>query len=244
MPQARTRAFVLGQWRSGEQDKRVHLFSREHGRMQALAPGACRMKNRFGAALELFTEADFLFYYKQDLSHVTLSRVDPVCSRFELVSQPRWIFYFSLMSETLVRFLPPVQAEERTYRMVKAVLRTAEKEKNPASLTAYFLAWLLRIQGTMFSATHCCRCQHLITEEAWVNVNFRGVFCPQCHTRESARLDRECLRFLEIIRKQPPDDAPALSHDGGVSLLRVLTAKLEYDGEFTLTSLHCLPELQ
>lgn len=244
MPQARTRAFVLGQWRSGEQDKRVHILSLEYGRMQALAPGACRMKNRFGAALELFTEADFLFYYKQDLGHVTLSRVDPVCSRFELISQSRWIFYFSLMSEALARFLPLAQPEERAYRMVGATLRAAEKEKDPAALTAYFLAWLLRIQGTMFSASRCSQCHRPLTDEAWVNLNFRGVVCRECHTRESARLDRECLGFLESIRNKPPDDAPALSAEAGGSLLRVLARKLEYDGEFSLTSLRCLPEFQ
>jgi hypothetical protein len=75
-------------------------------------------------------------------------------------------------------------------------------------------------------------------------LNFRGVVCRECHTRESAHLDRECLGFLESIRNKPPDDAPALSAEAGGSLLRILAAKLEYDGEFSLTSLRRLPEFQ
>jgi len=244
MPQARTRAFVLGQWRSGEQDKRVHLLSREHGRMRALAPGACRMKNRFGAALEMFTEADFLYYFKEDRSDITLSRADPVSSRFELVSGSRWIFYFSLMSEALVRHLPLAQPEERIYRMVGAVLEAAETTPDPRGLTAYFLAWLLRIQGTMFAVDQCAGCRRSGLTEAWVRENFRGIVCRKCRGIEERRLDREALQFLAWVRGHPPDAPMQLSRETATAVLRVLARKLEYDGEFTLTSLRCLPEFQ
>ena len=244
MPQARTRAFVLGQWRSGEQDKRVHLLSREHGRMRALAPGACRMKNRFGATLELFTEADFLYYFKEDRGQVTLSRADPIKSRFDLISRPEWIFYFSLMSEALVRFLPLCQTEERAYRMVGAVLDAAEKGARPAVLTIYFLAWLLRIQGTMFRPDQCFRCRREALTEAWVRDNFRGLACRECRTGEAMHLNGEILGSLAWIGKNPPDAPPPLSNENAAVLLRVLARKLEYDGEFTLTSPRCLPEFR
>ncbi|MDY0297540.1 MAG: DNA repair protein RecO [Acidobacteriota bacterium] len=244
MPQARTRAFVLGQQRSGEQDKRVHLLSRENGRMLALAPGACRLKNRFGSALELFSEADFIYYFKEDRGQITLSRVDPVSNRFELVSQPRWIFYFSLMSESLVRFLPMAQPEERVYRMLGAVLEAAQADADPPSLTAYFLAWLLRIQGTMFNARTCCRCGGPLGDQAWVSTNFRGLVCCGCREGETRRLNREALHFLAEGLSVAPAMSPALPSDAATLLMRALAHKLEYDGELSLTSLRCLPQFQ
>ena len=202
------------------------------------------MKNRFGASLELFTEADFLYYFKEDRGQVTLSRADPVNSRFELVSRAEWIFYFSLMSEALVRFLPLCQTEERAYRMVGAVLEAAEKGVPPPVLTDYFLAWLLRIQGTMFRPDQCFHCRRTGLDEAWVRENFRGLVCGKCRSGENTRLNREILEFLQWTGANPPDAPAPMSMENAAVLLRTLARKLEYDGEFTLTSPRCLPEFQ
>jgi len=245
MPQARTRAYVLGQSRYGEQDKFVHLLSLELGRISGRAPGACRMRSRFGAALEMFTEADFLYYAKENQSTVTLSRVDPVRNFFDLVSHPENIFYFSLMSESLMRLLPIHQKEERAYRLVGSVLDAATAGEPIRMLSVYFLAWLLRIQGIMFTPGTCSRCSRTDLSAAWVRDDFHGVFCPDCHGTEARKLERKEITLLEWTRSHPPENISAKAPEADTdNLLRTLVHKIEHQAEYSLTSARCLPEFQ
>ena len=56
MPIGSTQAFVLSAAPLNEQDKLVFLLTVEKGILKAVAPGALKAKNRFGALLELFTD--------------------------------------------------------------------------------------------------------------------------------------------------------------------------------------------
>ena len=48
MPQASTRALVLSATPLNEQDKLVWLLTSNRGMLKAVAPGAAKLKNRFG----------------------------------------------------------------------------------------------------------------------------------------------------------------------------------------------------
>ena len=203
------------------------------------------MRSRFGASLEMFTEADFLYYAKEDQATVTLSKVDPVRSFFDLVSHPENIFYFSLMSESIMRLLPIHQKEERVYRLVGSVLDAAAIGEPIRILSVYFLAWLLRIQGIRFTPGICSRCNRTDLSIAWVRDDFRGVLCATCHRVETRKLEREEIKFLEWTRSHPPENSSSEAPEADtVGLLRTLVRKIEYQAELPLTSARCLPEFQ
>ena len=52
MPLRETEAIVLRTYRLGEADKIVSLFTRQMGRLRAVAAGARRTKSRYGSTLE------------------------------------------------------------------------------------------------------------------------------------------------------------------------------------------------
>jgi len=117
MPNASTRAFVLGTSPFNEQDKLVHLLTFDRGILRAIAPGALKNRNRFGSLLELFTEGEFQYYWKEDKEMITLSKGDIVKSYFNTVSEPQNIFYFYLVSEILLKFIPYNHRDKRIYRV-------------------------------------------------------------------------------------------------------------------------------
>lgn len=96
MPQASTLALVLAQTPLKEQDKLVTLLTAEQGLLKAVAPGAAKMKNRFGSLLELFTEGEFNYYWRQDRESVTLGKGEIRRSFFPVVSAAENVFYFFL----------------------------------------------------------------------------------------------------------------------------------------------------
>jgi len=56
MPTSSTKAFVLSSVPFGEQDKLVQLLSENWGILKGIAPGAQKVRNRFGSIFELLTE--------------------------------------------------------------------------------------------------------------------------------------------------------------------------------------------
>src|SRR4051794_32184214 len=58
----RTEAVVLRSIRFGEADRVLHLYSREHGRLGAVAKGVRKTKSRFGARLEPLSHVELQFH--------------------------------------------------------------------------------------------------------------------------------------------------------------------------------------
>ena len=73
MPHLSTQAIVLQTIDYGEYDRLVSLYTRDFGRLRAIAKGAKRSQKRFGSALEPCThvQADFV-----DREHRGLSRLE------------------------------------------------------------------------------------------------------------------------------------------------------------------------
>src|SRR5262249_17864688 len=57
-----TPALVLGGFPLGESDRVVTFFTRRFGKVRGVAKSARRMRSRFGAALELFTLGELVFF--------------------------------------------------------------------------------------------------------------------------------------------------------------------------------------
>ena len=110
MPQASTLALVLSSTPLNEQDKLVSLLTAERGLLKAVAPGAAKMKNRFGSLLELFTAGEFHYYWHEDKELATLSKGEIKKSFFPVVSAAENVFYFYLMAEIVLKFIPPESA--------------------------------------------------------------------------------------------------------------------------------------
>ena len=58
----KTEAVVLRSIRFGEADRILHLYSRNRGRLGAIAKGARKPRSRFGGRLEPFFRLDLVLY--------------------------------------------------------------------------------------------------------------------------------------------------------------------------------------
>src|SRR4051812_50202525 len=71
-PTFRTEAVVLRSIRYGEADRVLHLYTRDRGRVGAMAKGVRRTKTRFGGRLEPFFRLNMVLYEgRSDLLTVT-----------------------------------------------------------------------------------------------------------------------------------------------------------------------------
>lgn len=240
MPYASTKAFVLGVMPLKEQDKMVHLLTADRGILKAMAPGSLKVRNRFGALFELFTEGDFVYYWREEKDLITISKGEIINSYFQTVSRPENIFYFYLVAEVLLKFVPFHHKDKRIYRLLHTILKNGAGGIKPDMLLLYFLIWILRIEGMMFNPKTCANCFSDKLDEAWVRDDFRGILCRSCKTNEPLFLNREDLNYIRWTRENTPKEC-SLWQDkiDPAHLIRIFKRKIEYHGESVLkTSLY------
>ena len=245
MPQGQCHAFILGSSILNEQDKLVHLFTLERGNVKAVAPGACKSRNRFGSILELLTEGSFVFYWNQEKELITLQKGDIIHSHFNTVSSPGNIFYFYLVAEILLKLIPPQQKETRAYKLVKALLDHRENGVSMPQATLYFLIWMLRIEGMMFRPDTCANCNTSPLADAWVKTNYRGLLCRQCRTNEKTRLTPDELTYIHATERNNPAHCDNWKEKIDIpKLIRLFVQKIQHHSELTLTCPRYLPEFR
>lgn len=245
MPQGQTRAFVLRTSPLNEQDKLVELLSMDRGIIKAIAPGSQKAKNRFGSLLELFTEGEFFYYWKENKEMVTLSKGELLQSYFETTSQADKIFYIYVIAEILLKFTPHHSRDKRIYRLVASSLKAAKAGRPIREILLYFMVWILRIEGFMFNPTICYNCFTKHPTQVWVKADFRGILCSRCRTNEIHHLTSEELNYIKWTEKHSPQEEliKPVGRDPEIGkMIRILKEKLEHHGECTLVSVQYLPE--
>jgi DNA repair protein RecO (recombination protein O) len=245
MPQASTSALVLSATPLNEQDKLVCLLTANRGLLKAVAPGAAKMKNRFGSLLELFTAGDFYYYWNEEKELATLSKGEIRQSFFAVVSAAENIFYFYLLAEIVLKFIPLNQRDSRIYKLLLAILRGRENKLAMDWLLLYFLVWFLRSEGLLFNPECCSNCSTKGLTRAWVRSDYRGLLCANCKTSERLTLSREELAFVIWTTNHHPQDSGLWAGRFlPAPMIRLLVGKIEYHGEFALQSSRYLPEFR
>ena len=195
--------------------------------------------------LELFTRADFQYYWKEERELITLSGGDLLASYFQTVSDPKHVFYFYLMAEIIVNFIPAKQKDKRLFRLLASTLEACSKGESIRFLTAYFLVWILRIEGLMFAPKSCSNCNDNISKQAWIRTDFRGILCQKCRTDEQIELKPSELEFIEWSRSHPVKSNPNWPTDfPSPGFLRSLVGKIQYHGELSLKCQQYLPDFR
>ncbi|WP_298347508.1 DNA repair protein RecO [Ferrimicrobium sp.] len=150
------RAVVIRTWPLGESDRIVTLFTREHGKVRAVAKGVRGAKSRISGLIQPTSELDLLLYRGRELdviqqaslvqAHLARVRVDP--GRFG--SALEWLE--AIDSLTLDRHPDPV-----VYELMNRGLRLMGDEPGPFLLGA-LLVRLLDIEGYAPNLTVCGLC--------------------------------------------------------------------------------------
>ena len=245
MPLTSTKALVLGTSPFNEQDKLVFLLTPRRGILKAIAPGAAKIKNRFGSLLELFCEGEFHYYWKEDKELVTLSKGEIIHSHFHLVSRPERIFYFYLLAEILIKFFPWHSHDNRVFTLTRSILKNSQTQDQIQPLLLYFLIWIIHLEGLLFNPRACTNCQAKNPSEAWVRSDYRGLLCNDCRRDEAVHLSGAELEFLDWVLARPPQDAMGWRTRIDCRKLIVLFCrKIEYHGELTLQSTRYLSEFR
>jgi DNA repair protein RecO (recombination protein O) len=155
----RDQAIVLRTQKLGEADRIITLFTREHGRIKAVAKGVRRTKSRWGARLEPASHVDLQLYSGRSLDTVTQAVSIENFGDVLSLDYQRWTVASAIL-EAAERFTSQEHEPAlQQYLLVVGSLKALAHETYDASLIldAYLLR-SLAVGGYAPSLMNCSRC--------------------------------------------------------------------------------------
>jgi DNA repair protein RecO (recombination protein O) len=180
VPLLRTDGIVLHARDLGEHDRLVTLYTREHGKLAAVAAGARRIRSRFGGALELFTWGDVVGFERPGRALVRLDHFD-VRRPFRAVREDLGrLAQGARMLEAVARLTGERDPQPATFGLLLRALRALESE-GPARVQLAFTLRLLDLLGHRPRLDRCGRCGRVVgTTGVAFEADEGGIVCARC----------------------------------------------------------------
>lgn len=207
MPLRETEAIVLGTYRLGEADKIVSLFTRQAGRLRAVASGAQRPRSRYGGTLEPLTHIRLWLFERENRDLLRLNSTELLESFFDMQKDYRRQLAAQYVAEVCERLLPERELNERVFRLLLAVLRGMKLSGEVDRPLVYFDYWMLRLGGFLPDLDRCASCGRALGDKAgYYGTGSEGLLCRSCRTDGAPRLvPAQALALAQSLRQSPLD---------------------------------------
>ena len=241
----RTEAVVLRSLRFGEADRILHLFTKDRGRVGAIAKGARRARSRFGGRLEPFSRVDVhLHEGRGELATVT--GVDLLRSHQSLASDTYALGVGSIGLEAMLRLFVEHDANPRAYHALARFLELldggtpgAARASEPA-LDPLVLGFQLKLLWVAGYLPHLASCAECGAEEPLVAFSAAqgGGVCRRCGA-DAIPLSASGFLAIRGLLERPLAGSYEidLGDRGARETLRVIEGLYEYHGGFRLRTL-------
>jgi DNA repair protein RecO (recombination protein O) len=181
MPLLRTDGIVLQTWNLGEHDRLITLFTRELGRLAAVARGARRIRSRFAGALELFTWGEAVGFEREGRALVRLDHFDIRRPFRRLREDLECLGQGARMIEAVARLTAERDAQPACFALLLRSLRALDAGAPPARVQLAFALRLLDVLGHRPRLDRCGRCGRPVSTQGVAFDAAEGsVVCGQC----------------------------------------------------------------
>ncbi len=230
-----TEALVIGSMRYGEADRIVTLYTRERGRLSAIAKGVRRTKSKVGGRLEPFTLVRISLYSGRGL--YTVVGVDTLRT-FQGVRDELFRLEEGARLLQAVRHLfPGEEGSLPTFNvLVRGIARLAECE-DPASAVGIVLGTRLKLLAVLGYAPGLATCALCGREGPFqgFSASLGGVVCEPCSSEGEAGcfpVTQGALATLDALLSNPLAELDSFELDerAVAEVEQVLAQILSYHG--------------
>jgi len=185
-----------------ESDKIVTIFTKQFGKIQAIAKGVRKTRSQFGSSLENLTQIRFLAFKGKNLN---------------IISQTEILYSFFPTSKDLILYGIAVQCaeiidkitieedpNENVYKLFSDTLILLKDEQNAILLFASFQWKLFSLMGYQPELSKCVDCSSLIKDDKnyIFDIKRGGLLCNTCQNTKKYYhiiLSSYCLKLLKRI---------------------------------------------
>jgi len=229
----KTEGVVLRSLRYGEADRILHVYTRDRGRIGAIAKGVRRSRSRFGGRLEPFGHVALVLHEgRSDL--MTVTGADTIRAHARLHTDGAAIDAASRACDAVGRLFETTEPHPAVFHLLLNEL--ALLDDDPAVAThANQLAFRLKLLLAAGFAPHLAECascgdrEHLVAFSGAAG----GVVCASCEAGAFA-LGEEAHSFMVDALGRPLAEAPAGSERALRQAERAIAATVEHHAHLKL----------
>ena len=231
----KTEAIVLRSIRYGEADRILHLYSRQRGRVGAIAKGARKPRSRFGGRLEPFFRLDLVLHEgRSDL--LTVTSVSTLDGYSRLRSSGPALSAGARACDAVLRLLDSAEPNQPAYNLLCRYLDLLDDPEQPrgAELAAA-LSFRLKLALAAGFAPELASCASCGEAEHQVGISGAagGVVCASCEAG-SFELSQQAHNFMVEALAQPLAEAPVAEPLALRQVERAITETLEHHAHVQL----------
>ena len=221
--------------RYGEADRILHLYSRQRGRVGAIAKGARKPRSRFGGRLEPFFRLDLVLHEgRSDL--LTVTSVSTLDGYSRLRSSGPALSAGARACDAVLRLLDSAEPNQPAYNLLCRYLDLLDDPEQPrgAELAAALsfrlkLALAAGFAPELASCASCGEAEHLVGFSGAAG----GVVCASCEAG-SFELSQQAHNFMVEALAQPLAEAPVAEPLALRQVERAITETLEHHAHVQL----------
>ena len=180
----KTEAIALGDSDLGDQDKVITLFSRDYGKVKAVAKGARRLKSRFSPAIQMLSYVTAVLYKSKRIDMDTLNECQINSSFLEIRKDLLRLAYGYYLAELVMKFVQGSETPRFLFDLLLKTLFSLEKIPKPSLsvLIRSFELKLLTILGYRPFLKGCIDCGRPVkeTDSLYFSGYEGGIICPTC----------------------------------------------------------------
>jgi DNA repair protein RecO (recombination protein O) len=182
MAQQVTQAIVLHTTDYGELDRIASLYTREFGRIRAIAKNAKRSQRRFGSSLEPFTHVDAFLVVREHQGLVRLERCECIAAFPELARSIHTVAYGHYLLELVQLLTPERQHGPGIFELLLHFIGMLRDNAFRKELIPVFELRLFALLGYQPQLGHCviCRQPFTLAHTYRFSVQRGGIVCSAC----------------------------------------------------------------
>jgi DNA repair protein RecO (recombination protein O) len=193
----------------------VTFFSREHGKISAIAKGSKRPKSAFGGTIEIFSNGKIVFTDSDKEILSTLTEFEPNYDESAQVGLQKNLFVLNccfFAAELLNKLTHDYDPHPELFDSFLQFLLNARKENNNKQILAlliFFQLTILKEIGLQPILSHCSNCKSSherrgSSNETYFSSSANGIICKDCEMSfpDKIRISKQmtnCLGNLKLI---------------------------------------------
>ncbi len=204
----RVEGIVLRYREWGEADRMLTLYTRELGKISAVAKGVRKPRSRKAGHLEPFMRSSLLL--ARGRSFFVLTQAEALAPLIPLRNDLVLVGYASYAAELLDRFTFEEEENRTLYRLLGNTLTRLNRGDPPEVVVRYFEIRLLDHIGFRPQLISCMDCEEQIqAEDQFFSAAQGGVLCPGCGSTvsEARPVSMQTLKYLRHFQRSSYRDA-------------------------------------
>ena len=198
----RVDALVLHHKDFGEADRLLTLFTRQNGKLRALAKGARKIQSRKAGHVEPLNQVNLILGHGRSFWIVSQAETihDFPIIRADLTRTANALYVLELLD----RFSFEDEQNLPLFEMAGATLARLEHGEEIFLLMRHFEMRLLDLSGYRPELTQCLHCRKIIEpQDQYLSIPLGGVLCPHCGSLEATArpISMGVLKALRVLQR-------------------------------------------